>query len=175
MGDRHVLQMLDGRAGDLARSLGESSVRIRICACAARAGGAGRDARVRALARLRHLRAGRHCRGSPGAGDRGRRAPVRRDAALLDEFRQDRRSQWPWPAGVAEVRSEVARLRRVRDVRPSRQAGAPPSILRPVHRERAAGDRELTLFSSNPHLHVIHALVAHDRFHAAPVRNRRRR
>jgi carboxylesterase type B len=66
-----------------------------------RSGATRRRARVGTVARVRHIRTRpRWCRPA-GAGDRGRCAPLRRDAALLDEFRQDRRSQCPglpmWP------------------------------------------------------------------------------
>ena len=48
-------------------------------------------------------------------------------------------------AEVAEVRRQISRLRRIRDRRSGGQASAPSSILRPVHRERAASDGEVRL------------------------------
>ena len=47
-----------------------------------------------------------------------------------------------WP----KFDAKVSRLRRVRDVRRNGEAGAPPSVLRSVHRERAARDREVSYF-----------------------------
>ena len=79
-------------------------------------------------------RSSRKCRGHAG---------FRRDAAILDQLREDRRSKRRTIAGVAQVRYLVTGVHTIPGHGSGSERGLAASILRPVHGERRAADGEV--------------------------------
>src|SRR5258708_3370466 len=110
MGYRHIVPVFGGGPIDLACRGGKFVVSIRVRPRAVRKRSLGRNTWVGTFLRLRNPRSGDVSSGFAGTCERGGRASLRCDAAILDQFRQDGQSERRRVAHVAEVRSNLARL-----------------------------------------------------------------
>ena len=67
----------------------------------------------------------------------------RRDVELLDQLRAHRRSQWPWAAGVAALRSRERAVPRIRRCHQNRSSSATARARLPRRRSGPSGDAAL--------------------------------